>query len=259
MMRQLREGFPAPSRTTAHASAAVLLLALSLALPVIDPMVAGTPNLTAFAQTPPGEEPTSSSGDSYSDTSSDSDDSSTSDSGTDNQSSSSDGVVIKSVDTPGTVRVNNLANLEALLNIFANSLEIWGITGSGSFFFGSIVAFVRKHWIVGGLLLFFTPFMLVGGLATPGVINWIIESARDSSNMDTVAPLMALAVAVVWFICVFGVGFFPAIYAMIHKHSHKLWIFLTTFVAWIVPLGWPALLFWAYYDPEKEKAAKQIS
>ena len=42
-----------------------------------------------------------------------------------------DATVITGVNTAGTVRVNNLANLEALLNIIANGMEILGIAWGG--------------------------------------------------------------------------------------------------------------------------------
>src|SRR5262249_4564287 len=43
----------------------------------------------------------------------------------------SDATYITGVNTAGTVRVNNLANLEALLNIIANGMEILGIAWGG--------------------------------------------------------------------------------------------------------------------------------
>src|SRR5262249_18507948 len=42
-----------------------------------------------------------------------------------------DATVVQGVNTAGTVRVNNLANLEALLNIIANGMEILGIAWGG--------------------------------------------------------------------------------------------------------------------------------
>ena len=42
-----------------------------------------------------------------------------------------DATVVSGVNTAGTVRVNNLANLEALLNIIANGMEILGIAWGG--------------------------------------------------------------------------------------------------------------------------------
>ncbi|HEY9733797.1 MAG TPA: hypothetical protein V6C89_17935, partial [Drouetiella sp.] len=42
-----------------------------------------------------------------------------------------DATFVTGVNTAGTVRVNNLANLEALLNIIANGMEILGIAWGG--------------------------------------------------------------------------------------------------------------------------------
>src|ERR1700679_2909615 len=42
-----------------------------------------------------------------------------------------DATVIQGVNTAGTVRVNNLANLEALLNIIAHRMEILGLAWGG--------------------------------------------------------------------------------------------------------------------------------
>lgn len=43
----------------------------------------------------------------------------------------SEATAVQGVNTAGTVRVNNLANLEALLNIIANGMEILGIAWGG--------------------------------------------------------------------------------------------------------------------------------
>jgi hypothetical protein len=84
----------------------------------------------------------------------------------------------------GAVKVNNLANLEALLNIIANGAEILGIVIGGPLTFfgvpaGLVLLFMKgKRWI-GGLLLVIGPMILGFGLATPAVINWLVASARD--------------------------------------------------------------------------------
>jgi hypothetical protein len=90
-----------------------------------------------------------------------------------------DATVITGVNTAGTVRVNNLANLEALLNIIANGMEILGIAWGGPTMImgfmhmaaGSQDAMKRVLWGAGGV---------TGGLATPGCINWLVASARDA-------------------------------------------------------------------------------
>jgi len=87
-------------------------------------------------------------------------------------------------DSKGTVKVNNLANLEALLNILANGVEILGVAVGGPLCLfgvpaGIILLFFKgKRWF-GAILLVLGPIILGFGLATPGIINWLVASARD--------------------------------------------------------------------------------
>lgn len=99
-----------------------------------------------------------------------------------------DAVVIKGVNTAGTVRVNNLANLEALLNIIANISEV--VLGLGGALFilcgliegattvelmGQEIEITRtQRIVVGATMIFF-------GLFTPSVINFFVASARDAN------------------------------------------------------------------------------
>lgn len=91
-----------------------------------------------------------------------------------------DATVITGINTAGTVRVNNLANLEALMNIIANGMEILGIAWGGPTIVigfmcmsaGTQDAMRRIIWGMSGV---------TGGLATPGVINWLVASARDAN------------------------------------------------------------------------------
>ena len=91
-----------------------------------------------------------------------------------------DATVITGINTAGTVRVNNLANLEALLNIIANGMEILGIAWGGPTMImgfmhmaaGTQDAMKRVLWGAAGV---------TGGLATPGCINWLVASARDAN------------------------------------------------------------------------------
>ncbi len=91
-----------------------------------------------------------------------------------------DATIIQGVNTAGTVRVNNLANLEALLNIIANGMEILGIAWGGPTMImgfmhmaaGTQDAMKRVLWGAAGV---------TGGLATPGCINWLVASARDAN------------------------------------------------------------------------------
>lgn len=87
---------------------------------------------------------------------------------------------VTGVNTAGTVRVNNLANLEALLNIIANGMEILGIAWGGP---TMIMGFM--HMAAGTQdamkRVLFGAAGVTGGLATPGCINWLVASARDAN------------------------------------------------------------------------------
>ena len=91
-----------------------------------------------------------------------------------------DATVVQGVNTAGTVRVNNLANLEALLNIIANGMEILGIAWGGP---TMIMGFM--HMAAGTQdamkRVLFGAAGVTGGLATPGCINWLVASARDAN------------------------------------------------------------------------------
>lgn len=96
-----------------------------------------------------------------------------------------DATVIMGVNTAGTVRVNNLANLEAFWNIVSTLAEIvLVITGgtqlvlavtkseSKGFCRRTVGRVERALW---GLAL------LGGGLLLPNIVNWMVASARDAN------------------------------------------------------------------------------
>jgi hypothetical protein len=100
-----------------------------------------------------------------------------------------DATYVTGINTAGTVRVNNLANLEALLNIVANLSEI-GCALAGILLV--IHGMAKKECMVSlinGNSLELTPFQRIGigialillGLAVPGLINWFVASARDAN------------------------------------------------------------------------------
>jgi hypothetical protein len=91
-----------------------------------------------------------------------------------------DATYVTGVNTAGTVRVNNLANLEALLNIIANGLEILGIAWGGP---TMILGFMYMAAGTQDAMkkVMFGAAGVTGGLATPGCINWLVASARDAN------------------------------------------------------------------------------
>lgn len=92
----------------------------------------------------------------------------------------SDATYVTGVNTAGTVRVNNLANLEALLNIVANGMEILAIAWGGpTMIFGFMKMAAGTQDAVKKVA--FGMAGVAGGLATPGMINWLVASARDAN------------------------------------------------------------------------------
>ncbi len=91
-----------------------------------------------------------------------------------------DATFITGVNTAGTVRVNNLSNLEALLNILANGMEILGIAWGGpTLIYGFMKMAAGTKDAVKGII--HGCCGVTGGLATPGLINWLVASARDAN------------------------------------------------------------------------------
>jgi hypothetical protein len=86
-----------------------------------------------------------------------------------------DATYLTGVNTAGTIRVNNLANAEAMLNIFANAVEILGILFGGFTVIATLITGCKAKRLALGLA------MILLGLATPGVVNWLMASARDSN------------------------------------------------------------------------------
>jgi hypothetical protein len=94
--------------------------------------------------------------------------------------SANDATIVQGVNTAGTVRVNNLANLEALLNIICNGMEILGIAWGGpTMVMGFMHMAAGSHDAMKKVL--FGSAGVTGGLATPGVINWLVASCRDAN------------------------------------------------------------------------------
>lgn len=99
-----------------------------------------------------------------------------------------DASAIMGVNTAGTTRVNNLANLEALLNIIANLVEMGclviggAITIHGLFVKGTVKRFLgMKARLTPFNRLALGIFIALLGLMTPGLINWFVASARDAN------------------------------------------------------------------------------
>jgi hypothetical protein len=100
----------------------------------------------------------------------------------------SDATYVTGVNTAGTVRVNNLANLEALLNIVSNLWEVGLMLGGAIIVlngfvnetmtidvFGQEIELGRSQRMIIGVAI------ILLGLAFPGLVNWFVASARDAN------------------------------------------------------------------------------
>lgn len=96
-----------------------------------------------------------------------------------------DATVIVGVNTAGSIRVNNLANLEALCNILANAGELIGIAlGAFNIIFGALGRPSRLFKITPLKRMLLGCCAILVGLAIPGSINWFIASARDANLFE---------------------------------------------------------------------------
>lgn len=93
---------------------------------------------------------------------------------------------ITGVNTAGTVRVNNMANLESMLNFLAVACEIVGIVFGGVYACSAIFAIANGKTRQRGEMTHYARLAcgvlcIVGGLITPSTINWFVASARDAN------------------------------------------------------------------------------
>jgi hypothetical protein len=93
-------------------------------------------------------------------------------------SQASDATYVTGLNTAGTVRVNNLANMECTMNVMSNGMEVLGIAWGGPTI---IMAFMQMSAgaqdgykrVINGCLA------VLGGLAQPAWNNWLIACMRD--------------------------------------------------------------------------------
>jgi len=91
-----------------------------------------------------------------------------------------DVTMIQGIMTAGTVRVNNLANLEALLNILANTALVLGHLVGIWYLVKTIRLTVKTPGnVLGGTAKGLT-FISVG-LLSPDFVNWAVAMARDAA------------------------------------------------------------------------------
>jgi len=106
-------------------------------------------------------------------------------------SSDTDATVVAGFNTAGTVRVCNLANLEALLNILAAGCEVSGIL-IGSFLLVKSLTRANEPLRKRNVRALTAALIVVSGILTPVAINWCVATARDA-NLFSCRPDHATA------------------------------------------------------------------
>ena len=94
-----------------------------------------------------------------------------------------DATYVTGLNTAGTVRVNNLANLEALLNLIANGSEIGALIAGLGFAISGFMTAADGKRDKGKMArrLAIGVAIIVVGMSIPGCINWLVASARDAN------------------------------------------------------------------------------
>lgn len=90
--------------------------------------------------------------------------------------SPNDATVVAGVDTAGTVRVNNLAMLEALVNIGANGIQIMCLI------WGAVLVYIGSTKIGMPRMVRYYALAILPiacGLCTPASVNWAFAVCRD--------------------------------------------------------------------------------
>jgi hypothetical protein len=100
-----------------------------------------------------------------------------------------DATYVTGVNTAGTVRVNNLANLEALLNILCNGFELFGLIGGIALMARALMVSADSLRILGAKLtktqaVCIAVLMIAVALSVPGFVNWMVASARDANLFE---------------------------------------------------------------------------
>ena len=79
-----------------------------------------------------------------------------------------------------------MANLEAMLNIMANGIEILGLLLGGALASKAIFAMAQgspkeNDGLPHSARLAYGILAIAGGLSVPGMVNWLVASARDAN------------------------------------------------------------------------------
>jgi hypothetical protein len=152
-----------------------------------------------------------------------------------------------------------MSNIEALLNIFANGTEIFGISLGMGLLIGALSILFLKKWSTAAKLAAAGVPVLLFALATPVVINWVVASIRDFNFPAHIeSPLLWFTTAVCFLVALafFLIGWLlPTIVAFRRHKRNRVVILVANILLSFVPFGWSIALFMSFMDDRETVAA----
>ena len=143
----------------------------------------------------------------------------------------------------------DLSNIEKMLNICANLDEILGIRYALLLVLGALFLLKLKMWKTAGIYSGGAIACLLFGLATPGVINWLVASAADANVLPTASIIIAVVMGTLsLFMLLFGfyLLYLPVKIAKQNGKENLGNIIGFSAFSIIIPFLWPFAIYFAY-------------
>ncbi len=144
---------------------------------------------------------------------------------------------------------NDLKNIENLLNICANLDEILGIRYAMLLVLGALFLLKLKMWKTAGIYFALGIASILFGLATPGVINWLVDSAKDANVLPTASVVIAVVMSITslaMLLAGFWLLYLPVKIAKANGKENLSKIIGLSAFSIIIPFLWPFAIYFAY-------------
>jgi len=147
--------------------------------------------------------------------------------------------------------------VEAALNIFANSGEICGVAVGMLFLLGAISILLLKKWAIAAKLAGAGLSMILGGIALVWFVNllvFVLFHELHVATADAEPWLIGLGYGGFALVVAFGLisFFFPTIVAARKSKQNRKLILLLNILIGAIPLGWNVVLFMAFNDDKSK-------
>jgi len=143
----------------------------------------------------------------------------------------------------------NIPNVEAFLNICANTTEILGVRNGAMFIVASLLLVFLKEWKASRNWFLLGFGTLILGLGTPNILNWMIpkpDPAAGESGLILIPVVVGAVMALVALVVSLGVLYVPVYIAKRRGKERLDWIIGLSGFSIIIALLWSISLFLAY-------------